>query len=238
MTATDNREAFLNGIAEKLGRERRRTGVERPERVHTIADTTLAGKTQDELLAIAKGACSRIHTDVVETSVTDLAANIEKIATNYGNESVLIADDPRFEEFGLQNLANNAWDNCVVSIWKEGRENRAANIATAADSNIAIAFADFLLAESGSVVVESSPKQGRTLHFLPVHYIAIVPKSKIVPRSTQAADYYDARIASGQEIGSSINFISGPSNSGDIEMQLVVGVHGPISVTYVVVTDK
>ncbi|EUJ32107.1 hypothetical protein MFLO_07987 [Listeria floridensis FSL S10-1187] len=233
------RENFLNHVAKSLGRKRDHgERVAHPNYLHDVVHTTLSGKTQDELLEIAKASCKKIHTDLVETTLESLTGTLQKISATFGNESILIADDTRFEEYGLSGLRNGEWPDVDVAVWKKGSENRTVNIDTASKANIAIAFAEFLLAESGSVVVESSPEQGRSLHFLPVHYIAVIPKSKIVPRSTQAAEYYDQKEASGETVGSSINFISGPSNSGDIEMQLVVGVHGPIEVTYVVVTDK
>lgn len=238
MSSNPEKEAFLNNIATKLGRKRQVEKVAHPKYLHQVAAETLQTKNQEELLAITKATCQTIHTDVIETTASDLPEQLKNRLAMYQNGNVLIAQDDRFQQYGLQAFLENNVPDCNVKIWQAGDENRKINIEMAADTNVGIAFAEFLLAESGTIVVESSPKQGRSFHFLPEKYIAIIPKSKIVPRSTQAARYYDERTKEGKTYGSSINFISGPSNSGDIEMQLVVGVHGPIATTYIIILDR
>ncbi|MCA1318633.1 lactate utilization protein C [Bacillus tianshenii] len=229
-----NRDAFLSTISTSLGRPVRKEGVVRPSWKHQPQWKVLKDATQDELVEVLKKQCGHIHTDIVETGVAGLPDTLKKVIDGYGGGQVITWDDPRFEEFGLkEELASDGVD---VHVWDPtiGEEN----IAVAERSNVGITFSDQTLAESGTVVLFSGGGKGRSVSLLPATYIAIIPKSTIVPRFTQAAHDIHNRVADGEKIPSCINFISGPSNSADIEMNLVVGVHGPIKAFYIVVEDK
>lgn len=231
-----NRDSFLNNIANQLGRERKKT-IERPEWKYNPQLDVFDGATQDELMEILKKQCNNIHTTYRETTTAELAKVLEEVVTTYEGKTIVTSNDPRFEEFGLTNYLNGSqqtekrihvWDPAVGS----------DNIEFSKSADVGITFSDITLAESGTVGVYSSPKNGRSISLLPATYIAIVPKSTIVPRMTQAASSIHNEIQNGEKVASCVNFISGPSNSADIEMVLIVGVHGPIKATYIVVTDK
>ncbi|WP_341347595.1 lactate utilization protein C [Paenibacillus sp. FSL H3-0469] len=219
-----NTEAFLNTIAAKLGRARK-SEVRRPA-VHEFIPDSYGPLTQDDLVEMLKEQCFFIHTQVIETTRELLQRTLDDLIEANGSGNVMTSGDPRFREYGLTFPDAAVWEKAA---------GRAENIRRAESSNTAIVFADCALAESGTVVVESRPDQGRSLHFLPAHYIAVIEREKLVLRSTNAAAALNRRIQAGEPVGSSINFISGPSNSADIEMKLVVGVHGPLRATYVLI---
>lgn len=231
---THNRDNFLSNISSRLGRPVRKEGVVRPAWKHQPQWKVLKDATQDELVEVLKMQCVHIHTDFVETPWRGLADTLKKVVDGYGGGQVIRWDDPRFEEYGLN--GEMAVDGMDVHVWDPsiGEEN----IIVAERSNVGITFSDQTLAESGTVVLFSGGGKGRSVSLLPVTYIAIIPKSTIVPRITQASHAIHNRIVAGEKIPSCINFISGPSNSADIEMNLVVGVHGPIKATYIVVGDR
>ncbi|WP_150275161.1 LutC/YkgG family protein [Paenibacillus tepidiphilus] len=220
--ANNNKEAFLDHIAAKLGRERVHQ-VERPKLALPGRKDTPA---TEELVDILKEQCFFIHTQVIESSPEILQQTLNDLLEANGGGPVLTSADPRFAEYGLEFSGRLLW---------EAAAGRDENIRRAAAAGTAVVFADYALAESGTIVVESRPDQGRAFHFLTGHYIAVIERSRIVPRSTQAAADLNRRVMAGEPMGSCINLISGPSNSADIEMQLVVGVHGPLRATYVLI---
>jgi len=109
-------------------------------------------------------------------------------------------------------------------------EPRSANGADL----VGITGAFAALAETGTLMTVSGPDTPATVSLLPETHVAVVRASRIVPRMEEAWDL--VRQAYGQ-VPRAVNFISGPSRTGDIEQQLVLGAHGPYRVHIVIVRD-
>ncbi|WP_243354996.1 LutC/YkgG family protein [Bacillus litorisediminis] len=226
-----NREKFLDHISQKLGRDRKREVI-RPQKQYQPQLKVYSGMTQEQLLDELIWASERIHTDVVVTNIASLEKALEKQIEALGGGPIVTSEDFRFLGFGLglflERKDVHKWNPSLGEV----------NVEMAEKANIGIMFSDITLAESGTVVILNDKNKARAISLLPTSFIAIIPKSTIVPRFTQAAHAIDRKIQAGETISSCVNFISGPSNSADIEYNLVVGVHGPIKVSYIVVEDR
>lgn len=222
-----NRDTFLQTIAKRLGHSTPlRAKPERNWR-YLPQQEVLADASVDELVEIFVAQCANIHTKVEICDVSSLQATLQETFTGYGGGSIVYSEDPRFAEMGVADLI------AQQTSFKWNPASGAENIEIAEQANIGIVVSDLTLAESGTILLQSSAARGRTISFLPENSIAIVPKSSLVPRMTQAAQFLRQQ----DHVASCINFISGPSNSADIEMNLVVGVHGPVRMTYILVED-
>lgn len=228
-----NRDGFLERLAGQLGRGSVTEKPVRPDWGLTPQWDVFSGLSQDELVEILKGQCLLVHTEVIETDRAGLGAALKEAIDRNDGKSVIAWDDSRFTEFGLDGVLDS--EDYDLFTWDSG--NREQSITAAEQADVGITFSDITLAESATIVLFSSQGKGRSVSLLPKNYIAVIPKSTIVPRITQAAAEIDRRIAAGETVASCVNFISGPSNSADIEMSLVVGVHGPVKATYILVDD-
>ena len=91
------------------------------------------------------------------------------------------------------------------------------------------------IAETGTLMCASAPDTPSATSLLPETHVAVVPASRIVPGMEEA--WAMARAQWGSRLPRAINFISGPSRTGDIEMSIVLGAHGPYRVHIVVVSE-
>lgn len=228
------REAFLDSLATAAKRPRHQLKDHPFKPLNDLPDTTLADLDDAALFALAKTSSEAVHVDFQTTTKASLPQALDAFLAGKKAQTPLLPTSSLYADFGLE-----AWRDQLTptpSFWlpDAGRE---ANIDAASHADAAIGFADYLLAESGTITVATTPGQGRAFHFLPTHYLAVIRKSNILSRSRQAMYRYEQAFADGSLKTSNINFITGPSNSGDIEMVLIVGVHGPLDMTYLIVED-
>jgi len=92
-------------------------------------------------------------------------------------------------------------------------------------ADMGISGADYLIAETGSLVLHSSDTQSRSLSLLPPIHLVVAEARQIV---ADLFDYFGILSKQPSErVPSCATLITGPSKTGDIELRLVTGVHGP-----------
>lgn len=232
-----NRDAFLEQIAGRLGRSRLSGNIERPVWKHQPQKEVLSGATGDELVEVLKNQCLKIHTSLFITDKSKLSKTLKEVVVSFGGGPLIAWKDERFARWGLGTLLSNEFPEQDIKVYEWDYTRGDENITKAEKAQVGLTISEITLAESGTVVLFSDKDKGRSVSFLPKTYIALVPKSSLVPRMTQAAERMRENHLNGKTVASCVNFITGPSNSADIELNLVVGVHGPVKAAYILIND-
>jgi len=98
-----------------------------------------------------------------------------------------------------------------------------------------ISWADFAIAETGALVEFTTDDALRLVTALPLVHISLVRASDLVATLQEAAapirQFYEEN-----PLNATVSFISGPSRTADIEMRLILGVHGPAE-THVIIVN-
>ncbi|MDM5298240.1 lactate utilization protein C [Bacillus pumilus] len=232
-----HRDDFLAQIQHQLGKVHSQS-IQRPKWKHQVQWETNTFSTKEELVDQFKKQCQQIHTKVTETTPKEAPYALRSMMAESGEGPVITSQDSRFEQYGFHPMFERMQtDGISITSW-DARAPRNENILQAEKAKYGIVFSDYTLAESGTVVLQSHQGQGRSLHFLPMMYVVCIEKSTIVPRMIQAASALNRAVEQGDQAKGAIHFISGPSNSADIEMNLVVGVHGPVRANYLLIDDE
>jgi L-lactate utilization protein LutC len=149
------------------------------------------------------------------------------LASSLGVRRVVRSDQEVFRQMPVDAALRNLGLAVTVAAQDEGlsRESLRQEII---EAGLGITGADYAVAETGSVVIVPRRGLSRLVSLVPPVHLALVRTQDVVETlddlfSLRRLEYY----RNGGDMGSYLNFITGPSRTADIEQTLVVGVHGP-----------
>jgi L-lactate dehydrogenase complex protein LldG len=107
---------------------------------------------------------------------------------------------------------------------------------TEGDDPVGVALARAGVAETGTVIMASGADAPTKLNYLPETHIVVVAARDIVGTYEEGLD----RVRGADKtalLPRTVNWISGPSRTADIEQTILVGVHGPKRIAVVIVDE-
>lgn len=159
--------------------------------------------------------------DVVERFVTKMlekAATVERLAS-MDDVGAAVARYLAEIPVPLQLRASGALRTLA---WPAGLQVQYGAAVREDLSSVTPCFA--AVAESGGIVTLSGAQTPSSLNFVPDNHIVIVRVAQVV---AHFEDLWAKWRATGQPIPRTVNIISGPSRTADIEQTIQLGAHGP-----------
>jgi L-lactate dehydrogenase complex protein LldG len=102
------------------------------------------------------------------------------------------------------------------------------------EDEVGVSHAFAGIAESGTIALFSGEENPTTVNFLPEHHIVVVDAKDIAGDLETVIGRIRRKFGQGQ-MPRTLNLITGPSRSGDIEQKLLLGAHGPRAVHLIVI---
>jgi L-lactate dehydrogenase complex protein LldG len=106
--------------------------------------------------------------------------------------------------------------------------------AAAGGDRLTVTSAYAGVAETGSLVLLSSAQSPTTLNFLPDDHVIVVRESQIVKH---IEDVWARMRSDKRAMPRTVNFITGPSKTADVEQTIQEGAHGPRRLHVILVAE-
>lgn len=220
LSSPQTQEAFLQHIADRLGRERVRDKPKHPFRGVPDFWREYSLSMEDRISTFMENWTSLGGHAFRLQSMEEVGGFIREFVEETGAESILLQNQQALTELKLEHSVPAV----KVVVWGEGNDSDEL-LQDAAQADVGIAVVDYAAAYTGTVAVFSSPDKGRSTSLLPKVFIAVIPADVIAANLGSILIELDDRSPS--DIPAGIHFITGPSRSSDIENDLTIGVHGP-----------
>jgi len=153
-----------------------------------------------------------------------------EIARAEGLKKIVASEDDVVAGLNLAEWGKS--NNIEVLTPRDGQDREAFKRIVFDEVEAGVTGVDFAVAESGTLCLIHDERQPRLVSLAPIRHIAVVPIDRIHPVYESVTDtLFENR----EKAPSHITFISGPSMTGDIQATLFKGMHGPKTVTVILV---
>ena len=92
---------------------------------------------------------------------------------------------------------------------------------------VSVTGAEMAFAETGTLMLTSHAERPSTLNFLPETHIVVLRAEQITGAYEEGWRRLRAQAENGGNMPRTVNLITGPSRTGDIEQRMQLGAHGP-----------
>ena len=159
----------------------------------------------------------------------------DRLGTTHGEVGALSqvpAEVARYLEVNGLERGVVTWHELAFLDWA-GAGIDARNRPAQASDTTGVTGAFCAIAETGTLLLLSSPQTPKATALLPDTHIAVVSKSRLVRTMEDAFALLRTEC---RQLPRATWFVSGPSRTADIEQTIVVGAHGPYRV-HIILTD-
>jgi L-lactate dehydrogenase complex protein LldG len=112
----------------------------------------------------------------------------------------------------------------------------AASASEMFECDLGVTGAQWAVAETGTLVLESDAERNRLASLVPTAHVAVITSGQI--RQT-LGEVLEAISRRGEgALSRAVTFITGPSRTSDIELTLAVGVHGPAELFVIIIEGE
>lgn len=173
---------------------------------------------QDKLVGQFVTEVENVNTTVIKSKNSEkLVQTVLKLTKEKQVNSFAVWDTPYLKELGLKKRLNEEGLK-VVTVRNKNRLAKA---------DIGITEVDYAIADTGTIVLLTEKERPRGVSLLPPIHLAIVRPENIVGNIRELFILLKEGIDESGDIKSCMTFITGPSRTADIELNLTLGVHGP-----------
>ena len=242
MPGTDKAE-FLRSVREALGR---REGPP-PEPYHRLEESlpdledrateleTRLRENRPQLLDRLADMAGRGGWNVHRVAGVEAAIGlVDSVVDEVGATKVVRSGQPVFDDVQVDTVLQ--WRGVEVrAIVRDDESPRELLREEMRHADAGITGTDYALAETGSLVILPRRGLSRLVSLVPPVHIALVRPEEVLESLHDLFLLRRLEHKRGGDMGSYLNFITGPSRTADIEMTIVQGVHGPKAVHMVLI---